>query len=205
MNDLYPKSKTDAEILSEQTLYRGYAELKKIDWQHRSFRDDSWLNVQRECLIRPKVAAVLPYDPELDQVVLLQQARVGPLVAGAYPWMLEVVAGVADRPDESLDALAKREMLEESGLVCQKIEKIIHYFASPGCTNEEVTLFCGHVQAPESGGVFGEVDEGEDIKTIVMSFDQAMNALQSGYIVNAVTIIALQWLNTHREALRKKW
>ena len=197
------RKKQEARVCAQQLLYDGYAQLKKLTWEHQSFQDNRWLKVQRECLIRREAAALLPYDPLTDKVVLLQQARIGPLVHGANPWMLEIVAGVADIEGESPESLAKREALEEAGLHCYAIEPICSYFASPGCTNEYIHVFCGFVEAPEQSGIYGVPEEGEDIKTVIITFDEAMDALQSGMINNAVSIIALQWLSMHRDKLRK--
>lgn len=199
------KKKSDATVNDQLLLYHGYADLKQIRFEYDSFSGKARFETQRECLIRRQAAALLPYDPIQDKVVLLQQVRVGPLVFGANPWMLEIVAGVADKEGESLEDLARRETFEEAGLACDMIEPIHQYFSSPGCSNEYVSVFCGRVEAPQQSGIFGVSEEGEDIKTIILTFDETMNALQSGFIDNSVSIIALQWLQIHRNELRKKW
>ena len=76
---------------------------------------------ERELLQRGHAAGVLLFDPVLDQVVLIEQFRVGALPQSAgditSPWLLELVAGVIDaderaeagaRPRKSLDAWSVR-------------------------------------------------------------------------------------------------
>jgi len=47
--------------------------------------------------------------------------------------------------------------------------------------------------------------EGEDIRVIPMPAGQAFDLLESGRIDSAWPIIALMWLQTHRERLRRTW
>ena len=53
-------------------------------------------------------------------------------------------------------------------------------------------------------GVYGLEDEQEDILTHIISLDNAYNAIATGQINNASTIIALQWLKLNRELLPSK-
>jgi ADP-ribose pyrophosphatase len=49
------------------------------------------------------------------------------------------------------------------------------------------------------------VDENEDIRVHVVSREQAYQWVEEGKIDNAASVIALQWLQLHYEALRKEW
>ena len=124
----------DAELLSRDNLYQGYVSLDAVCWRHKLFAGGWSDAVRRECLQRPAVAAGLPYDPEQDKVVLLQQARVGALESGCCPWMLEIVAGVCDHPGESLEDLARREAMEEAGLLVDDL-KLIQDKPEPSATD----------------------------------------------------------------------
>jgi 8-oxo-dGTP diphosphatase len=59
---------------------------------------------------------VLLHDPERHEFVLVEQLRIG-LIDSAEdsPWVLELVAGMLDKP-EDMEAMAKREVQEETGL-----------------------------------------------------------------------------------------
>ena len=68
-----------------------------------------------------------------------------------------------------------------------------------------MVLFCGRVDSRGAGGVHGLDHEDEDIRVVVLSTDEALELLRSGRIVNATTVLALQWLALNRERLRAAW
>ncbi|MBT6984437.1 MAG: ADP-ribose diphosphatase, partial [Rhodospirillaceae bacterium] len=59
--------------------------------------------------------------------------------------------------------------------------------------------------AANAGGVHGVEAEGEDIKVIVMAFDDVMAALSDGRITAGPAIIAAQWLALNRDDIRRRW
>jgi len=147
---------------------------------------------------------VMLYDPLQDALVLIEQFRVGALGDRQSPWLLEMVAGVVD-PGESLAEVAEREAFEEAGCQVLALEQIIQFWASPGGSNEQVTLFCAKVDVTNVGGVHGLADEHENIQVHVVGFDEALKSLATGIIRDASSVIALQWLQLHRDELRKRW
>ena len=144
---------------------------------------------------------MLPYDPWQDAVVLVEQMRVGALDKRASPWMLELVAGLFDE-GESAEQVAHREAGEEAGLRLLQLVPITRYFPSPGGSDDQVYLYCATVDSRGAGGVHGVAEEGEDIRVHVVSREEALSALARGEIDNAASIIALQWLQLHGQALR---
>ena len=53
------------------------------------------------------------------------------------------------------------------------------------------------------GGVYGLENENEDIEVVVMSYEVAIKALKKGYLANAMSIIALQWLELNKPKILK--
>ncbi len=183
----------DVKIEQDEWLYRSFLKLKRYHLRHKLFSGNWSEVVTREMVARPRVAAVLPYDPVLDKVVLIEQFRPGALRDPHGPWLLEVVAGVADG-EESFEDLAQRELREEAGLTALELSLIARYWVSPGMCDEEVMLYCARVDASNAGGIHGLAHEHEDIKVHVMSTAEAFAALATGRVNNAMSIIALQWL-----------
>jgi ADP-ribose pyrophosphatase len=138
-------------------------------------------------------------------VVLVEQFRIGALEAPGDPWLLEIVAGVIDKPDETPEDVVRREAVEEANCYIQDIVHICDYFVSPGGTSERISLFCGKVDAVGVGGVCGLEEEAEDIRVTVMPFPEAIAQLQAGNIKSAAPIIALQWLQLNHDQLRVQW
>ena len=82
---------------------------------------------------------------------------------------------------------------------------LTQYYPSPGGSDERVHLYVGRCDSRGAGGVHGLEEEGEDIRVLVWSLDEALAALDDGRIDNAASIIALQWLALNRDKVRERW
>lgn len=192
------------EIIERETPFQGYFRIDRYKLRHRCF-DGGWTApVWREVFERGHAAAVLPYDPVRDAVILQEQFRVGALAAKGGPWMLEIVAGIIDR-GESVEDVVRREALEEAGLKLRELHHVQDYLVSPGGTTETVSLFVGHADSSTAGGVFGLAEEAEDIRVRVLPFDAAMAELGRRSINVASIVIAMQWLAANRDMLKGRW
>lgn len=192
------------EILDKTVCYNGFFRMERYRLRHTLYRGGWSRDLVRELFERGHAAAVLPYDPVLDAVVLIEQFRIGALQAAAGPWLLEIVAGVMEH-DETPEEVVRREAVEEANCQITDLLPICEYFVSPGGTSERISLFCGKVDASQAGGVHGLAEEAEDIKVVAVPATEAMHYVQTGRIISAAPIIALQWLQLHREALRQRW
>lgn len=200
-------NRDDVEILSSRRAWDGHFKLDVHRLRHRLHAGGWGPEIEREVLERGHAVGVLPYDPQRDRVVLIEQFRPGALTAPDPDmplWLLEVVAGIID-PGETLEAVARRETEEESGLQVSALAPICRYYVSPGCTSETLMLYCGRVDAGAAGGIYGLADEHEDIRVVVLDAPAAFAALANGTICNSAAIIALQWLALNRPALRARW
>ena len=192
------------DILARDTVFDGYFQVERYSLKHELHNGGTSEVLSREVFERGHVAALLPVDPVTDKVVLIEQFRPGALAAGWDPWLLECVAGIIEDGEEAVD-VAVRECHEETGLQARDCKLISRYLTSPGACSETVHLYAGKVDASIAGGVFGLADEGEDIKVVSVSVDDALHLVESGCIVNSKTIIALQWLALQRPNLQSFW
>lgn len=191
-------------VIEQKLAFDGYFKVIRYRIVHSLFAGGEGPELSREIFERGSAVAVLPYDPERDEIVLIEQFRPGALGVEADPWLIETVAGIVE-PDELVQDVAKREAKEEAGLDLGELLPVARFFASPGGSTETVDLFVARVDSAAAGGLFGLADEGEDIKVHVIGFDQAQAWLSEGKIKVGTTIIALQWLLLHRDRLRKAW
>lgn len=192
------------EIVEREACFRGFYALDRLHLRHEQFRGGMGPLISRELFVRHDAVCVLPYDPQLDRVVLIEQFRVGALDKSAHPWLLELVAGLIDKA-ESPEQVARREAEEEAGLALGELWPVTAYYPSPGGSDERVHLFVGRCDSRGAGGIHGLAEEGEDIRVLVLSLDEALAALADGRIDNAASIIALQWLALNREKVRQAW
>jgi ADP-ribose pyrophosphatase len=190
------------EVDQRETLFDSFLRVDRLKLRHSLFAGGWSELMTRELILRPRAVGVLLFDPAQQQVVLVRQIRVGMLDEGQNPWLLELVAGMVESGEEPIE-VAARESLEEANTKPQDLLQICEYYNSPGISNERITLFCGRVDATQAGGIFGLDAEHEDIEVVVLSLADALAKVASGEINNAMSIIALQWLQLNQTDARR--
>ena len=197
-------AKNDVEIIARETLYSGFFSMDLYRFRHRLFNGEMSGEIKREIFERGHAAVLLPFDPVRDEVVLVEQIRIAAYDVSESPWLLEMVAGMIEE-GESVEDVARREALEEAGLVVGRTKPVLSYLASPGGTSERLSIMVGEVDATTAEGIHGLADENEDIRVHVVSREQAYQWVEEGKIDNAASVIALQWLQLHYHNLRNEW
>lgn len=194
----------DVEIVEKEVLHKGFFTLHRYHLKHKLFAGGWTPVIQREMLEREPAAALLPYDPILDRVVLLEQFRLGAVPTSTKPWLIELVAGILEE-GETPEEVAIRESQEEAGVKVTHLETICSYLPSPGGCTERLTLFVGCVDSSNAGGLHGVEHEHEDIRVYSVSREEALELLANGKIDNAATIIGLQWLALNYQRVQQEW
>ena len=193
---------TDVEIETSDSVFSGHFEANRLKLRHRKFSGDwsAWLHREQ---VKPfNSAAVILYDPKRDQVVMIEQFRVGALnEKNRAPWLLEVVAGYIEAHEAPPEAI-KREALEEAACEIKALYPILNYYPSPGGVTEKTNVYCGLCDASKAGGIHGSPLEDEDIKVHVLSALDVFKLLEEGMMTSSATVIALQWLKMNRDHLR---
>ncbi|EHJ9989680.1 TPA: ADP-ribose diphosphatase [Vibrio parahaemolyticus] len=193
----------DVEIISKESVFEGFFKMVKYRFKHKLFAG-GWSDVvEREMFERGHAAAMLPYDPKTDQVVIIEQIRIGAL-EHEHPWQLEIVAGMIDR-DESAEEVVRREAEEEAGITVGRVASVTSYYPSSGGCSEKLDVFVGEVDASKAHGIHGLDYEDEDIRVHVLSREQAYQWVKDGIFENGASIIALQWLQLNHQELRSQW
>lgn len=188
----------DIQIINKETVYKGHFELQKITFRHKLFSGEMSDNVVRELLLKGEASALIAYDPKLDNVVLIEQVRIGAYdpAQKKSPWLLELVAGMVDKGNETPAEVAIREAQEEAGLDVSDVQHALSVWDSPGGQLERLHVFLGLVDSSKikSGEIYGLLEEHEDIRVHVVSRQQAYLWVEDGTIDNVIAVIGLQWL-----------
>ena len=125
---------------------------KVTRWEGKYLRmvtDDEWEYVER-CGGMTAVVIVAMYD---GKYILVEQARVP--IGGRR--CIELPAGlVGDEDDKGIEDTATKELEEETGFLCDRIERLGEFFSSPGMVAEGYTLVRAHGVRP--GGTKIEED-----------------------------------------------
>ncbi|MGR3290646.1 MAG: NUDIX domain-containing protein [Paracoccaceae bacterium] len=159
--------------------------------------------VTRAAFICGDCVSVLPYDVARDRVMLIEQFRFGPHVRGDdNPWKLEAIAGRIDDGETPAEA-AIRETKEETGLDVQNLLPTTAYYPSPGALTEFLYSYIGLVELPDgTEGIAGLPEEAENIKSHLVSFDDAIALLSTGQVDTGTLVTSLLWLSQHRKSIR---
>jgi ADP-ribose pyrophosphatase len=202
-------SHPDVTVESDTRVWSGMFPLELIKFRHRRF--DGTMSAVRtwELWRRGPAAAMVPYDPWSDSVVLIEQFRLPALAAGLDPVLVELPAGLCDA-GETAETTIRREIQEEMQLQADLLEHVGKFLLTPGGADECCDVFVGRVRAPDAGpdgiaGHAGEAAESEDIRARVWSADAAIAAAFAGRFTNIVTAVGLFWLASRRNELRQQW
>ncbi len=176
----------DVRILSDD-----YYTLKKNTFEFRRANGE-WQTQTRETYDRGNCATVLPYNLAQRSVVLVRQFRYPAFVNGYDDLLIEAAAGVLD--GETPEVRIRAEAEEETGYRLGEIKKIFEAFMSPGSVTEKQYFFVAEYDpAMRIGAGGGLADEGEDIEVLEVAIDEALAMIADGRIVDAKTIMLLQY------------
>ena len=194
----------EVEIIEREICYQGFYRLERLRLRHRLFAGGMSPPIVREVIEKGDVAAVLLYDPLRDEVVMIEQFRIGARDDARGPWLLEIVAGLIEA-GETPAQVARREALEEAGCTVLDLLPISSFYTSPAKTSQRTHLFLGRVDSANAGGIHGLADEGEDIRVVRLPAAEALLLAQQGKTDSAWPLLALFWFAGQREAVRARW
>jgi nudix-type nucleoside diphosphatase (YffH/AdpP family) len=178
-------------VKGERVLSDEHYTLKSTTFEWRR-GDGEWQTQNREIFERGNAAALLPYNLVQRNVVLVRQFRYPAYLNGYNDLLIEAAAGLLD--DETPEARIRAEAEEETGYRLGEVRKIFEAFMSPGAVTEKIHFFVAEYDPTMkvgSGG--GLASEGEDIEVLELAFDQALAMIGDGRIVDAKTIMLLQY------------
>lgn len=162
--------------------------------QFEQFNGKMSSTVRRFSLERGNSVAVLAYNLHTEKLILISQFRY-PTYKNGHGWTVEAIAGVIDQ-GETPDEAARREVQEETGLIISSLEHITTFYPSPGGSSEQIYLYYSEVsgESTMNNHPGGMVNEGEDIISLEISLEDALEKIRSGEIMDAKTIIGIYWL-----------
>lgn len=147
MTDTFKSGPDDVEIIEREQCFSGFYRLDRLQLRHRLFSGGMGRQLERELFVRHDAVCVLPYDPRRDEVVLIEQFRVGAIGKVDNPWLIELVAGLIDK-NEQPEEVARREAIEEAGLEVGELWPVTTYFHRRAAVLSACTFMSGIAIAP---------------------------------------------------------
>ena len=183
-----PKIRNIEKILLSDNWYT----LSKVEFDYQN-NQGQWISQARESYDRGNGATVLLYNKKKNTVVLIKQFRMPSYLNGNDTGMLiETCAGLLDGDDPETCVLKEAE--EESGFRPKRAKKVFQAYMSPGAVTEIVHFYVAEytdLDRVSTGG--GLAEEQEEIEVFEIDFDKAIEMISTGDIVDAKTIMLLQY------------
>lgn len=196
--------KRNVQILENQEVFHRFVfRIQQVRLCHERFDGTMSEEIVRLNLLRGDSVAALLHDPKSDTVVLAEQFRY-PTYENGPGWILEIPAGIVEKGEDPITS-ARREITEEVGYAVESLSWIASVYASPGGSSERIHIYYAPIALTDRltrGG--GITSEGEDIRIVTMTAGKTIQMLASGEIVDAKTVIALQWLQIQRALSRRE-
>jgi len=147
--------------------------------RHRSQTPDG-RSVVREWVRHPGAVVIVPMIDD-DHVCLIRNYRVA-----VDESLIELPAGTLE-PNEQPHQTAVRELAEETGYRCQKMQPLLEFNMSPGITDERMHLFLATDLRPGEPSP----EAGEQIENLALPWDEAMAMVADGQIKDAKSLVGL--------------
>ncbi len=196
MNDKIEDTHLPVTIEREETSFQGFRKVVTYDYRE----DESLLAAKREIVSGNISVAVVAYDPALESLVMIRQFRLGAQMGTGKGRTVEIPAGMVDDGDTPEDT-ARRELLEETGLIALSLKPLCQFLTTPGMTDEIVHLFYAQVDASNLKEEAGLASETEQTFPFTLTLEEALEAVDKNALYNGIVMLGLFWFARHRNNL----
>ncbi len=176
MNDFVLKDEfapQHVEVVHSSTEYAG--EIFTIRDDKLKFSSGDIAN--RQYMQHDDAVAIVPVRQGNNgyEVLLIRQYRHAPQYL-----FWEIPAGLRDIAGEDPLLTAQRELLEETDLRCDNWTKLVSFFASPGCSDENLDIYLALNPTLETVSTFERVAEEREIVTHWFPLETIYSAILRG-------------------------
>jgi ADP-ribose pyrophosphatase len=163
-------------LIEKQIVFKGHKVHLEV---HRVENQETGKEFRREVCVHPGAVVVLPFLD--DKVLLIRNHRYA-----VHQVLIELPAGTLEKGEDPMNC-AGRELLEETGYLAGRLKPMGSFFSSPGTLTEKLYAFAAYDLEKKVSAL----EEGEEIEIMPTSFDEAVEMIRSGEIMDAKTIATL--------------
>ncbi len=167
-------------------------ETRRFRVVRHSYRTRDGSEHQRETVMHPGAVMILPLVDD-DHVCLIRNYRVS-----VDQTLIELPAGTLE-PGEDPRIAAERELEEETGYRARSIERLHEFYMSPGILSERMHVYLA--KGLEKGEQ--DLDSGEQIDNLVVTWEEALAMTQDGRIQDAKSLAGLLYYELVRQRSRR--
>ncbi|MGE5344300.1 MAG: NUDIX domain-containing protein [Candidatus Omnitrophota bacterium] len=201
-----PSEKTQNKrviIEKKQLVFNDRFKIEEAYLKYEKFNGDLSPTMRRLNFERGDAAAIMVYNTDTQTVILTDQFRY-PTYGKGDGWLIEIAAGVLDKDEKPEDTI-KREMIEEIGYKVNQLVPLYTFFTTPGGSSERIFLYYAEVTNADNVSDGGGIEsDGEDIRIVEYTLAELWNALDTGTLQDAKTLIAALWLRNNLNKLNAK-
>lgn len=163
-------------VVDRQVVHQG----KRLRLEIHHLEDENGHRVLREVGIHNGAVVILPFL-DAQQILLIRNRR---YTIGSY--LMELPAGGLEKGEDPINA-AGRELLEETGFVAGRLQRIIDFYSSPGILSEKMYTFAAYdlLQARQ------DLQDDEEIEVVPVKFAEAIEMIRNKQIEDGKTIATL--------------
>ena len=166
----------------ERSIHRGHV----VHLVTAAFRSPDGERFERDVVRSPGAVAVVPVvdGPRGPRVVVQRQFR--PAIG---EWLVEIPAGLRDKPGEPPEETAARELAEEAGLAAERYELLTVFVNAAGMTDQRTHIYLatGLRDVPSAADGIEE----RYLVTAHVDLVDVSAMIADGRLVDAKTIIGL--------------
>ncbi|PLT28418.1 ADP-ribose pyrophosphatase [Peribacillus deserti] len=148
----------------------------------------------REIVKHPGAVAIIAITPE-NKIVLVEQYR-----KPMERTLVEIPAGKLEKGEDPL-ITAVRELEEETGYECEKMEYLTGFYTSPGFADELIHVYLATGLNKKENAA--SLDEDEFVEILEVTREEMEQLMKEQKIYDAKTVYALQYLQLEAAAQSK--
>jgi ADP-ribose pyrophosphatase len=174
-------------LIEKQIVFKGRKVRVEVD---RVEDEETQKEVSWEVVVHPGAVVVLPVMDD-GRVLMIRNHRYS-----VHQVLIELPAGTLEKGEDPMNC-AGRELLEETGYLAGKLQRIGAFYSSPGVLTEKLYAFAAYHLERKSTAL----EEDEEIEIMPVLFDDALKMIDTAEIMDAKTIATLlMYERSHRAA-----